>query len=90
MVIGQEIDRVMRIYGKMLSSKQQKGLLNQTLQQCEYYSWACSKAVKLVPMRSILMGIILGHEREMQSIGQDLEIVRVRRKMKKKEGTSSQ
>jgi hypothetical protein len=87
MVIGQEIDRVMRTFGKALSSKQQKEVLNQTLQQCEYYSWACSKAVKLVPMRSILMGIILGHEREMQSIGQDLEIVRVKRKMENDESS---
>lgn len=83
MIISQEIDRVMRTYGKMLSSKQQKELLNQTLQQCEYYSWACSKALKLVPMRSIIFAIILAHEREMQSIAQDLEIVRVTRKMEK-------
>jgi hypothetical protein len=74
MVIGQEIDRIMRTYGKRFSSKQEKALLNQTLQLCENYSYACSKAIKLVPMHSILMAIILDHEKQMQSIAQDFEL----------------
>ena len=79
MIIAKELDRVMRTFGKGLDSKREKELLNQTLQLCENYSYACSKAVKLVPMRSILMAIILDHERELQSISQDLEIVRITR-----------
>jgi hypothetical protein len=73
MVIGQEIDRVMRTFGKGLSSKREKELLNETLQLCEHYSYACSKAVKLVPMRSILMAIVLEHEKKLESLMQELE-----------------
>ncbi len=77
MVIGQEIDRIIRTYGKALSSKQEKELLNQTLQLCEKYSYACSKAVKLVPMHSILMAIILAHEKEIELMAQELEELRL-------------
>jgi hypothetical protein len=73
MMIGAEIDRVMRTFGKSLSSKREKELLNETLQLCEHYSYACSKAVKLVPMRSILMAIVLEHEKMLQSLLQEME-----------------
>jgi hypothetical protein len=71
MVIGQGIDRIMKTYGRRLSSKQDKALLNQTIQLCENYSFVCSKAVKLVPTHSILMAVILDHEKEIQSMAQD-------------------
>jgi hypothetical protein len=71
MVIGQEIDRIMRTYGRRLSSKQAKALLNQTIQLCENYSFACSKAIKLVPMHSIFMAVILDHEKQIQLLEQD-------------------
>jgi hypothetical protein len=74
MVIGQEIDRVMRTFGKGLSSKKEKEILNEALQLCEHYSYACSKAVKLVPMRSILMAIILDHEKSLQSMLEEIEV----------------
>jgi hypothetical protein len=73
MILGQEIDRVMRTFGKGLSSKKEKQLLNETLQLCEHYSYACSKAVKLVPMRSMLMAIVLEHEKNLQSLLQEIE-----------------
>lgn len=73
MIIAQEIDRIMRTYGRKFS-KPEKALLNQTLQLCENYSYACSKAIKLVPMHSILMAIILDHEKEIQSMVQDFEL----------------
>jgi hypothetical protein len=73
MIIGQEIDRVMRTFGKGLSSKKEKELLNETLQLCEHYSYACSMAVKLVPMRSILMAIVLEHEKKLQGLLQEIE-----------------
>ena len=78
MIIAQEIDQIMRTYGKALSSKQEKELLNQTLQLCENYSYACSKAIKLVPMHSILMAIILDHEKEIQSMEQELEELQIK------------
>jgi hypothetical protein len=73
MVIGQEIDRIMRTFGKGLYSKKEKELLNETLQLCEHYSHACSKAVKLVPMRSILMAIVLEHEKRLEALAQEME-----------------
>jgi hypothetical protein len=73
MVIGQEIDRVTRTFGKGLSSKKEKEILNETLQLCEHYSYACSKAVKLVPMRSMLMAIILEHEKRLDALAQEME-----------------
>jgi hypothetical protein len=79
MIIGQEIDRIMRTYGKVLSSKREKALLNRTLQLCENYSYACSKAVKLVPMHSILLAIILDHEKEIQSMEQELEVLQIKK-----------
>ena len=75
MIIAQEIGLVMQTFGKARTTKQEKELLNQTLQFCENYSYACSKAVKLVPMRSILFAIILEHEKEIQSVLQDLEVI---------------
>jgi hypothetical protein len=73
MVIGREIDRLMRTFGKKLSSKREKELLNETLQLCEHYSYACSKAVKLVPMRAILMAIILEQEKRLDSMLEQIE-----------------
>lgn len=73
MVIGQEIDRVLRTFGKGLSSKKEKELLNETLQLCERYSYACSTSTKLLPMRSIIMAIILEHEKCLQSLLSELE-----------------
>jgi hypothetical protein len=73
MMIGQEIDRVMRSFGKGLPKKE-KQLLNETLQLCEHYSYACSRAIKLVPMRSILMAMILDHEKSLETMLQEIEI----------------
>jgi hypothetical protein len=77
MIIAREIDRVMRSYGSALPSRQEKACLNQTMQSCENYSYACSKALKLVPIRSIMFAIILDQEKEMQSITQDLEAMEI-------------
>ena len=76
MIIGQEINRMMRTFGKKLS-KEEKNLLYRTLQCSEYYSFACSKAVKLIPMRSILMAIVLEHEKKIRSLTQEIEEMRV-------------
>lgn len=76
MVINQEINRIMRTFGKKLS-KEEKAILNQTLQRSEHYSFACSKALKLVPIRSILMAIILDHEKKIRSLTQEIEELRI-------------
>lgn len=77
MVIRQEINHVNRTFGKKLTN-QEKEILNQTLNLCEHYSYACSKALKLVPIRSILMAIILDHEKKIQLLMQELEEVRIK------------
>jgi len=73
MVISQEITRVMRTFGKKLSKKE-KLLLLETLQFCDKNSQACSAAVKLVPMRSVLLAVILEREKRLQSLVQDFEL----------------
>lgn len=79
MIISQEIDRVMRSYGKPLLSKGEKAYLNQTMQSCENYSYACSKALKLIPMRSIMFAVMLNQEKEIESIMQSVEVVTAER-----------
>jgi hypothetical protein len=61
MVISKEVTRVMRTFGKKLSKKE-KLLLLEMLQFCDKNSQACSAAVKLVPMRSVLLAVILERE----------------------------
>jgi len=73
MVISEEITRVMRTFGKKLSKKE-KLLLLETLQFCDKNSQACSAAVKLVPMRSVLLAVILEREKRLQSLVRDFEL----------------
>jgi hypothetical protein len=65
MVISEETNRTMRTFGKKLP-KMEKLLLLETLQFCDKNSQACSAAVKLVPMRSIMLAIILERERQLE------------------------
>lgn len=67
MVISGEIDRVLRTFGKNLP-KRDKLLLLETLQLCDKNSQACSAAVKLVPMRAILLAIILEREKQLEEM----------------------
>ena len=67
MVISEEIDRAMRTFGKKLP-KREKLLLLETLQLCDKNSQACSAAVKLVPMRSMLLAVILEREKQLQKM----------------------
>ncbi len=73
MVISEEIARVMRTFGKKLSKKEKLVLL-EMLQFCDKNSQACSAAVKLVPMRSVLLAVILERERLLQSLARDFEL----------------
>jgi hypothetical protein len=73
MVISEEIARVMRTFGKKLSKKEKLVLL-EMLQFCDKNSQACSAAVKLVPMRSVLLAVILERERRLQSLTRDFEL----------------
>lgn len=72
MVISSEIDRVVRTFGKRLP-KREKLLLLETLQLCDKNSQACSAAVKLVPMRSIMLAVILEREKQLEKMLEALE-----------------
>jgi len=67
MVISEEINRVLRTFGKNLP-KREKLLLLETLQLCDKNSQACSAAVKLVPMRSMMLAIILEREKQLEKM----------------------
>ena len=67
MVISEEINRVLRTFGKNLP-KREKLLLLETLQLCDKNSQACSAAVKLVPMRSMMLAVILEREKQLEKM----------------------
>ena len=73
MVIAEETTRVMQTFGRKLPKKE-KLLLLEMLQFCDKNSQACSAAVKLVPMRSILLAVILERERLLESLVRDYEL----------------
>jgi len=79
MVISQEITRVMQTFGKKLP-KREKLLLLEMLQFCDKNSQACSAAVKLVPMRSVLLAVILEREVQLESLLENVELLLSRRK----------
>ena len=78
MVISQEITRMMQIFGKKLP-KREKLLLLETLQFCDKNSQACSAAVKLVPIRSVLLAVILEREAQLESLLENVELLLSRR-----------
>ncbi|HXQ92170.1 MAG TPA: hypothetical protein VN739_04130 [Nitrososphaerales archaeon] len=49
-------------------SKREKMLLLEMLQFCDKNSQACSAAVKLVPMRSMMMAVVLEREGQLDSL----------------------
>jgi|GEM_PF-2396485 hypothetical protein len=59
MVMDQEIDRIMKTYGKKLPSKKEREELYEVLQLSKRHSHSCSEAVRLVPMHAMLLAIIL-------------------------------
>ena len=73
MVISEEIARVMQTFGRKLPKKE-KLLLLEMLQFSDKNSQACSAAVKLVPMRSMLLAIILERQRRLELLARDFEL----------------
>ena len=71
MVISEEIAHAIRTFGKKLP-KREKLLMLETLQLCDKNSQACSAAVKLVPMRSMMLAIILEREKQFQKMFETL------------------
>ena len=72
MVIDREIERIMQTFGRGLT-KQDRELLNETLQLCTRHSQACSEATKLVPTRAIFLAVFLEQEKRLQALVEKLE-----------------
>ena len=68
----------MQTFGKKLP-KREKLLLLEMLQFCDKNSQACSAAVKLVPMRSVLLAVILEREAQLEYLLDNAELLLSRR-----------
>ena len=68
MVIDQEIEVLARTFGKKLPDREERKLLRDTLQLCKRHSHSCSESVRLVPMHSILLAILLEQEKSLNEI----------------------
>ena len=72
MVIDQEIEVLARTFGKKLPDKEERKLLRDTLQLCKRHSHSCSESVRLVPMHSILLAILLEQEKSLNEITNEI------------------
>jgi hypothetical protein len=72
MIMDQEIDRVLRTYGKKLPSKRERGELGEVLELSKRHSHACSEAVRLIPMHAILLAIVLEQEKMINQMDKDI------------------
>src|SRR5579885_2131508 len=87
MVMDQEIDRIMKTYGKKLPSKKEREELYEVLQLSKRHSHSCSEAVRLVPMHAMLLAIILEQGKMIKQIEKYILPSRVR--LLKKQKTKS-
>ena len=67
MVIDSETTRVMRSYGKNLEDKRDKLRLNELLNLSKRHSHACSEAVRIFPIQSILMAVLLERQKLLEN-----------------------
>ncbi|MHB8566219.1 MAG: hypothetical protein ACYC7D_03610 [Nitrososphaerales archaeon] len=68
MVIDSETSRVMRSYGKKLENKKDRVRLNYLLNLSKRHSHACSEAVRIFPMQSILMALLLERQKALDKL----------------------
>ena len=67
MVIDSETTRVMRSYGKNLEDKRDKLRLDELLNLSKRHSHACSEAVRIFPLQSILMAALLERQKLLEN-----------------------
>lgn len=63
MVIDAEASSLSVHYGRKLDNKRDRARLNQILNLSKRHSHACSEAVRLFPVESILMAILLERQK---------------------------
>jgi len=69
MVIESEASRISTFYGGKLENKKDRIRLNQVLALSKRHSHACSEAVRLFPIESILMAILLERQKIVENLG---------------------
>ena len=72
MVIDAEASSLSTHYGKKLENKRDAARLNQMLSLSRRHSHACSEAVRLFPIQSILMAILLERQKIIEKIITDM------------------
>ena len=68
MVIDSEIGNIMKYYAKRLSDKKDRTRLLNVLNLSKRHSHACSEAVRIFPMESILMAILIERQKILEEL----------------------
>jgi hypothetical protein len=68
MVIDSEQRKIRDFYGKNLEDKRDRERLNRILSLSKRHSHACSEAVRLFPLESILMAVLLERQKIFESM----------------------
>jgi len=71
MVIDSEASNISTFYGRKLENKKDRVRLNQILSLSKRNSHACSEAVRLFPVESILMSILLERQKIIEKLIND-------------------
>jgi hypothetical protein len=68
MVIDSEQRKIRDFYGKNLENKRDRERLDRILNLSKRHSHACSEAVRLFPLESILMAVLLERQKIFESL----------------------
>ncbi|HVB12616.1 MAG TPA: hypothetical protein VNE86_05740 [Nitrososphaerales archaeon] len=71
MVIDLEIRRISVFYGKRFENKKDKVALSKILSLSKRNSHVCSEAVRLFPIESIIMAILLERQKAIENLMRD-------------------
>ena len=72
MMINQEVDRVLKTYGRELEKSERK-TLGEILELAKKHPDACSEALRLVPMHAVLMTVLLEREKKLYELMQHVD-----------------
>ncbi len=74
MIIDSEADNISTSFGRKLENRRDRACLNQILGLSRRHSHACSEAVRLFPIESILMVILLERQKIIEKIITDKSV----------------
>ena len=72
-IIDSEVKTVRTFYGKKLENRMDQERLNQILSLSKRHSHACSEAVRLFPLESILMAVLLERQKIIDRLLQETD-----------------